>query len=56
MKQRPKGFMYEVEVSDHNHGEEFALELFEMMEDTTHATPIKKISSIDELVEWNEEV
>ncbi|MFZ3587779.1 hypothetical protein ACOI1C_00600 [Bacillus sp. DJP31] len=55
-KQTPKNFVYEVEVS--NHDEEFALELFEMLEDTTQTQPTshKKIHSFEELLEWNEEL
>jgi hypothetical protein len=55
-KRRPKNFVYEVEVSDKpSENEEFALELFEMMEDPTTTTSHKKISNFDELLDWNEE-
>ncbi|MBM7663109.1 hypothetical protein JOC85_003935 [Bacillus mesophilus] len=55
-KRRQKNFVYEVEVSDNpNENEEFALELFEMMEDLTTTSSHKKINNFDELLEWNEE-
>jgi hypothetical protein len=55
-KKATKNFMYEMEVSDSQHDEEFALELFEMVEDATHYGPQKKINSFDELLEWNEQI
>ncbi len=51
-----KNFVYEVEVSNQNHDEEFALELFEMMEDATQERSRKRIRSFDELLQWNEEI
>jgi hypothetical protein len=55
-KRTSKHFVYEVEVSNNPHDEEFALELFEMMEDATQPISQKKIQSFDELLEWNEEL
>jgi hypothetical protein len=55
-KRAIKNFMYEVEVSDSDHNEEFALELFEMMEDATYIGHQKRINSFDELLEWNEQL
>lgn len=55
-KKRSKNFVYEVEVSNYStSNEEFAMELFEMMEDATTKSPLKKINNFDELLEWNEE-
>ncbi len=50
-----KNYVYEVEVSNNSHDEEFALELFEMIEDPSQVRPLKKLHSFDELVQWNEE-
>jgi hypothetical protein len=55
-KRTSKNFVYEVEVSNNQQDEEFAMELFEMMEDATQVTPHKKIQSFDELLDWNEEL
>ncbi|WP_456275361.1 hypothetical protein [Bacillus sp. AK128] len=55
-KKKSKNFVYEVEVSSNsNDHEEFALELFELMEDATRTGPHKKINNFDELLDWNEE-
>jgi hypothetical protein len=56
MKKARKNYVYEVEVSEDKHNEEFALELFEMMEDNPHIGPQKKINSFDELLEWNDQL
>ncbi|KAA0546833.1 hypothetical protein FZW96_12605 [Bacillus sp. BGMRC 2118] len=55
-KKRHRNYMYEVEVNDKEDKEEFALELFEMIEDAAHYGPNKKINTFDELLQWNEQL
>ncbi|WP_246939555.1 hypothetical protein [Bacillus pinisoli] len=52
---RSKNLVYEVEVSNTQNQEEFALELFELMEDATTKTSHRSIRNFDELLDWNEE-
>ncbi|MBM6618845.1 hypothetical protein [Bacillus suaedaesalsae] len=55
-RKRHRNYMYEVEVKDSNEDQEFALELFEMIEDAAHFGPNKKINTFDELLQWNEQL
>jgi hypothetical protein len=55
-KEKSKNYVYEVEVTNNpNDNEEFALELFELMEDSTTTPTHKRINNFDELLDWNEE-
>jgi hypothetical protein len=56
MKKNRKNYVYEVEVSEGKHEEEFSMELFEMVEDAATFGPHKKINSFDELLDWNEQL
>jgi hypothetical protein len=55
-KELNKNFVYEVEVNNHQHDEEFALELFELLEGENSQIPLTKIHTFKELLDWNEEL